>query len=268
MTDKIYTHTEMTEITQYNTEEASTFMGWKKYVPVFHWLQPKPGGTTELHEGYVEIGWPTDTPWDTEDYDDLILAQSWKERPVHPDSISISPAIYTLKLGDPNNDSKKFGYTVTPSWSEFPINWSTTSNKISVTSEWVVTPVALWEWIELKVSSWAVYDTATITVEKVAVTGVTIKKSWEAVTTLTITAWDTDTVEAVITPSNALVKTVTWSTSDWDVATVDGWTITAVAAGTATITATSTDDTSKKATCTVTVEAPVTEPEEPEEPGE
>jgi hypothetical protein len=36
MTDKIYNHTEMTEITQYNVEDAETFMGGKKYVPVFH----------------------------------------------------------------------------------------------------------------------------------------------------------------------------------------------------------------------------------------
>lgn len=56
MSDKIYTHTEMTDITQYNVEDADTFMGGKKYIPVFHGLQPKPGGTTELHEGYVEIG--------------------------------------------------------------------------------------------------------------------------------------------------------------------------------------------------------------------
>ena len=280
MSDKIYNHTEMTEITQYNVENADTFMGWKKYSPVFHWLQPKPGGVTELHEGYVEIGWPTDTPRDTEDYDDLILAQSWQERPVHPDSISIYPTSWELELGDPITDSKKFTYIVTPSWSEFPVTWSSW-DKISVTSEWVVTPVALWEWIELRVSSWAVYSTASIDVVKVAVTWVSLKKDWETVTSLTLTEWDTADIEIAISPSNALYKSVTLLSSDENVATIEAWStawtavITAVAAwDPVTITVTSTDDTSKKATCTVTVNAPVTEPETPEpetpseEPGE
>lgn len=270
-----YKHTEMTEITQYNVEDAETFLGGKKYVPVFHGLQPKPHGETCLYEWHVEIGWPTETPWDTEEFDDQILAQSWQERPVHPDSISIYPTSWELKLWDPNTDSKKFTYTVTPSWSEFPVTWSSW-DKISVTSEWVVTPVALWEWIELRISSWAVDAKASIDVVKVAVTWVSLKKDWEVVTSLTLTEWDTANLEIVISPSNALYKSVTLSSSDETVATIEAWStawtavITAVAAwDPVTITVTSTDDTSKKTTCTVTVEAPVTEPETPsEEPGE
>lgn len=263
MTDKIYNHTEMTEITQYNTEDAETFMGGKKYVPVFHWLQPKPGGVTELHEGYVEIGWPADTPWDTEDYDDLILAQSWKERPIHPDAIFVSPTTWTVKLADPLV-TLQLSATVTPAWSEFPISWkSDNTGKATVSSTWLVTPVAVWEDIAITATSWAVSATALIKVEKVAVTSVAITEE-----TLSLAPEATQTLTLTVSPSTAYIKTVTWSSSDEAVATVDATgKVTAVADGTATITATATDDNTKTDTCTVTVVTP--EPETPsEEPGE
>ena len=70
---------------------------------------------------------------------------------------------------------------------------------------------------------------------------------------------ETLTLTATVAPANAKDKTVSWTTSNDAVATVDAnGVVTAVSAGTATITATATngtDDTSddKTATCTVTV---------------
>ena len=63
-------------------------------------------------------------------------------------------------------------------------------------------------------------------------------------------------------PDNAANKTVTWTSSNNNVATVSNGVVTAVAEGTATITVTATngtDDTNddKTATCEVTVETPV-----------
>lgn len=253
MTDKIYNHTEMTEITQYNTEDAETFMGGKKYVPVFHWLQPKPDGVTELHEGYVEIGWPTDTPWDTEDYDDLILAQSGRERDIHPDAISVSPTTWTVKLAQPLV-TLQLTATVTPTSSEFPVNWTSwNSNKATVSDKWLVTPVAEWEDISITATSWAVSASAVIKVEKVAVSWVTLNKS-----VATLAPDGTDTLTATIAPSNAYIQTVAWSSSDETVATVEDGVVTAAGVGTATITATATDDNTKTATCTVTVKIAVT----------
>ena len=90
----------------------------------------------------------------------------------------------------------------------------------------------------------------------VSVTGVSLDKT----TAQTIDVGGTVSFTATVSPDNATDKTVTWTTSDASVATVDNGVVTAVAAGTATITATATngtDDTSddKTATCTVTVNA-------------
>ena len=57
----------------------------------------------------------------------------------------------------------------------------------------------------------------------------------------------------VATVTNATNESVTWSTDDEQVATVNDGIVTAVGAGEATITATSVQDTSKTATCTVVV---------------
>ncbi len=80
----------------------------------------------------------------------------------------------------------------------------------------------------------------------------------DATETLTVTCNPTDTTDA---------KTVSWSSSDSTVATVDATgKVTAIKAGTATITATSTVNTSLKATCDVTVTAKQVTPPTPTPP--
>ena len=94
-----------------------------------------------------------------------------------------------------------------------------------------------------------------VTPTTVDVTGVSLNK-----TTTTLTVGDTETLTATVSPDGATDKTVTWSSSDTDVATVENGVVTAVGSGTANITVTATngtDDTSddKTATCAVTVNA-------------
>ena len=91
-------------------------------------------------------------------------------------------------------------------------------------------------------------DAATLTVDPVSVTGVTLDE-----TELALYTGGSATLTATVAPDNATNKAVTWSSSDNTVATVDNTgTVTAVGAGNATITVT-TEDGSKTATCTVTV---------------
>ena len=78
---------------------------------------------------------------------------------------------------------------------------------------------------------------------------------------MTLTEGKSETLAATVTPENAENKSITWSSNNEAVATVDvNGTVTAKSAGTAVITATSTNG--KSAGCTVTVEKkqiPVTE---------
>lgn len=84
-------------------------------------------------------------------------------------------------------------------------------------------------------------------VKDVPVTAVTVNP-----TTLALKTGTTGTLTATVTPENATVTTVSWSSSDEKVATVDKGVVTAVAEGTATITV-KTDDGGFTAACAVTV---------------
>ena len=87
--------------------------------------------------------------------------------------------------------------------------------------------------------------------EKVAVTSVTLNQS-----TATVEAGKTVTLTATVAPADATNKTVSWTSSNTNIATVDGGVVTGVAAGEATITATADG---KSATATITVTAASTE---------
>lgn len=91
--------------------------------------------------------------------------------------------------------------------------------------------------------------TVQVTVPTVKVTGITLNK-----TTASVVKGKTVALTATVTPDTATDKTIKWTTSNKNVATVstDG-VVTAVAAGTATITATAADDSGVKATCKITV---------------
>lgn len=91
----------------------------------------------------------------------------------------------------------------------------------------------------------------TTVAKQVAVSMITVSPK-----TLNLEVGQTGTLTATVTPDNATDKTVTWTSSDKNVATVDkdNGTVTPVGEGTATITATAANG--KKDTCKVTVKVP------------
>ncbi len=93
--------------------------------------------------------------------------------------------------------------------------------------------------------------TFNISVTDPGVTGVTLSSK-----TLQLNVGDTQTLSATVSPSDASNQSVSWSSSNDKVATVDNaGKVAGVSAGTATITV-RTDDGGKTDTCTVTVTAP------------
>ena len=83
----------------------------------------------------------------------------------------------------------------------------------------------------------------------ISVTSVSLNKN-----STSIVEGGTETLTATVLPENATNKSVNWTSSNTNVATVSGGVVTAVATGSATITVTTVDQ-SKTATCTVTVTA-------------
>ena len=88
--------------------------------------------------------------------------------------------------------------------------------------------------------------TVTVTSSTVAVSGISLDK-----TALSLVVGDTEVLTAAVMPADATDKTVTWTSSDTAIATVENGIVTAKKAGTAVVIATTSNG--KAATCTVTV---------------
>ena len=93
------------------------------------------------------------------------------------------------------------------------------------------------------------YASCSITVNRIYVSSIVIDKQ-----SLNLLEGEYYTLSLTITPNNAIDKTVTWSSSDETVATVDNiGKVTAISKGTATISATANDGSGKYASCSVIV---------------
>ena len=142
--------------------------------------------------------------------------------------------------------------TVSPSNATYPsVTWSSNDKTVAtVSSTGVVTALKPgYVTIIATAARGFVYATYRIDVTGTSVTGVALDSTSE-----TMTVGGTKTLTATVSPSNASVQTVTWTSSDETVASVDeNGKVTALKAGEATITVTTTDG-SKKATCEVTVQ--------------
>ena len=132
------------------------------------------------------------------------------------------------------------------------VTWSSSNTMVaSVSSSGVISAKSVGNaTITVKTNDGAKTATCQVTVKSKAipVTGISLNK-----TTMSLAAGESESLYATITPSNATDKSVSWTSSNTEIATVSssGY-VTAKAVGSAVITATTTDG-GKKATCSVTV---------------
>lgn len=146
-------------------------------------------------------------------------------------------------------EKRKLGVTVYPlDAPDKSVKWSSSNPDVAIVSAdgivegksygtTVITAVAAVGGVEGK---------CTVTVAK-PVTGIKLNKK-----KATVAVGSSITLKATITPSDATIQTVKWKSSDKKIAAVSKGVVTGVAVGNAKITVT-TDDGSKKATCTVKV---------------
>lgn len=89
-----------------------------------------------------------------------------------------------------------------------------------------------------------------VSVDPIAVTGISLNK-----TSIQLVVGATETLSAKVTPDNATSPSISWNSSDKEVATVDNGVVTAVSAGKATITAASSSFTAECVVEVKTIEA-------------
>ena len=166
-------------------------------------------------------------------------------------SITLSPSsIHFTSLGS----TKQVTASVLPaSAANKNLSWKSSNTAVAkVSSSGVVTSVGDGACTITATSTDGsnVSSSINVTVDsKIYVTSVSVSPS-----TLSLYAVDTYSLTANVTPSNATVKTVSWSSSNTNIATVDAnGKVTAKSAGSCSIYATSTDDSSKKGECKLTV---------------
>lgn len=172
-----------------------------------------------------------------------------KDPVIEVTSVSLNKTSLSLVKGN----SQTLTASVTPTnatnktitWKSSNTNVATVSNgKISATAAGTAT-------ITATTSNGLVASCkVTVTNPVIEVSSISLNK-----TTLSLAKGKSETLAATISPSNATNKTISWSSSNTNVATVSGGKITAVSAGTATITVKSSNG--KTASCKVTVTNPV-----------
>lgn len=165
--------------------------------------------------------------------------------PIEVESISIKSST-TLAIG--GTETLSVTYTPSDANTGKAITWSSDKESVAKVDEnGKVTGVAVGTAIITATSEKGKTATCVVTVQAVAVTGVTLDK-----TSATLKVGENLMLTAFVAPTDAANKNVTWESSNTAVATVARGYVTSKAAGTAKITVT-TEDGGYTASCTVTV---------------
>lgn len=165
---------------------------------------------------------------------------------IEVDSVSIEQNDLTLEVGENMTLSAK----VLPEDAEDrTLTWSSSDeSKVKVSNGGKIEALAIGQSvITAKAGKKSDFITVTVVAKTIPVTGISITPS-----SLTIKVNESQTIEASITPDNATNKSISWSSSNPDIATVENGAVTGNSVGTVTITAL-TEDGGKTAECLVKV---------------
>lgn len=181
-------------------------------------------------------------------------------------SITLDPSSVELTLGQPETETATVNATVLPlDATNRNVNWSSSNNGVATVNNGVVTAVGTGKATITATAADGSGVVAKCTVKvKQLVTNITLNQ-----TTATLDLDKTLTLIAIVSPDDATEKSVTWESSNPDVAALDDGTATKsagdqtitvkpVAPGSTIITATANDGSGVTARCTVTVKQPVT----------
>ena len=199
------------------------------------------------------FGWVTGVKGGVVQISATLVADSTKSA-VH--TVNVIPLPSSLAITGPT--SLSYGQKVTlevaamPSGASNAVTWTSSNTAVAtVDSSGRVTGIAA--------GSATITATSIVSNSILASHNITVNDSNSITlnpTSLSLIAGANQTITATVNASNLTDKSVTWSSSNTGVATVDNnGKITAVAAGSSTITATSKADATLKATCAVTVTA-------------
>ncbi len=163
-----------------------------------------------------------------------------------PTSISLTPSLASISQGG----TRQLTVNVLPSNATATVTWSSSNTGVATVNNGLVTAVAEGSATITATSTLdtSVKGTCAVTVTPaVAPTSLAMNKS-----TATIAVGNTTTLSVTASPSGAN-NSVTWTSSDTDVALVSNGVVSGISEGSATITATSTVAPSVFATATITV---------------
>ena len=168
--------------------------------------------------------------------------------PIEVTGISLNKSTATVYVG--STETLTVIYTPADANSGKAVAWSSSNESVAtVDANGTVTAVAVGQAIITATSTTdaSISASCTVTVDVVHPTGVSLNKS-----SLDMQIGGSETLTATVAPSNASNKSVTWTSSNPAVATVNNGTVSALSAGTTTITVTTVDG-NKTTTCSVTV---------------
>ncbi|GFZ32336.1 hypothetical protein CSC2_28620 [Clostridium zeae] len=218
------------------------------------WTSSNPNIAAVDSNGTVHaVAYGTVTITATSVQDPTKVAKSTIIVPIPVTGVTVTSSSAVVKMGS----TLTLGTTIAPTTATIKtVTWSSSNEAIAkVSATGVVTPVATGTvTITAKTTDGGFTATKDLTVIY-GVTGITLDK-----TSAYVRLGESDlTLVPTVNPTNATNKSLTWTSSNLSIATVDSdGKVHAVAYGTVTITATSVQDSTKVAKCTIIVPVPVT----------